>query len=146
MFPEELPLYLNNGWRFGGPKQSDETKKKRADSNRGKKHPTAGAKISAALKGRKIPPEKRVNMGKGMCGKPSPTRRKVLCVEENIIFDCIAHAASFVNGSSGTICNCLSGRRELAYGYHWKYVDKKPTELLETPENHNQDNQQQNLK
>lgn len=135
VFPQELPFFLDNGWVLGGPRQTEETKRKRADSNRGKKHPTAGAKISAALTGRKIPEEKRVNMGKGMCGKPSPTRRRVLCVEEDIEFPCIAHAAAFVNGSSGCICNCLSGRRELAYGYHWKYVDTKPTELLETPVN-----------
>lgn len=123
VLPCELEKYFDLGWYKGGPKQSQETKDKRAASNRGKKHPTAGLNISKALTGRKIAPEKRINMGKGMVGKPSPTRRAIYCVELEKYFDCIAHAAEYVGGGSPGISSCINGKRKTAYGYHWVAVD-----------------------
>lgn len=52
------------------------------------------------------------------------SRKKVLCVELNIVFESIEDAYKFVkmkDGSGiGRVCN---GKRETAGGYHWKYVD-----------------------
>lgn len=124
VFPEELEGYFALGWYKGGPRQSQETKDKRAASNRGKKHPTAGPNISKALTGRKRSPEQRVNMGKGMLGKPSPTRRAVYCEELDRTFDCIAHAAQYIGGRSPRISQCINGQCPTAYGYHWKAVEK----------------------
>lgn len=90
----------------------------------GKKHPTAGPNISKALTGRKRSPEQRVNMGKGMLGKPSPTRRAVYCEELDRTFDCIAHAAQYIGGRSPRISQCINGQCPTAYGYHWKAVEK----------------------
>ena len=41
---EELEYYYSLGFHKGGPTQTEQTKIKRANANRGKKHPTAGAK------------------------------------------------------------------------------------------------------
>ena len=125
VLPEELDYYFSIGYYKGGPKQSEETKKKRADANRGKKHPTAGANISKALTGKKLSDEHRKKLSDAKVGKPLYyKRKKVLCVETSIVYDSLKLAADGVGAkSSGNICSCLKGNREMANGYHWEYVD-----------------------
>ncbi len=47
-------------------------------------------------------------------------KRRVLCVETGEEFESIAAAKKVHNGCIG---KALSGERELAAGYHWRYID-----------------------
>lgn len=49
--------------------------------------------------------------------------KQVLCVELGIVFDSVTDASNFVNGSQGTLSWTLFGKRETAYGYHWKFCN-----------------------
>lgn len=64
------------------------------------------------------------NKFKQFIGKPrnitKKAKRKVLCVETGEEFESIA-AAKLVH--NGCITKALSGERELAAGYHWRYID-----------------------
>lgn len=123
VYPHEVEKYLSMGFRLGGPRQSDETKQKRAKSNRGKKHPTAGAKISASLTGKRLSEEHKQKLREAKLGKPSPRSLKVRCIETGAIYDSLRDA-SLANGSkhSGNLCSCLKGDRSTAFGCHWEYV------------------------
>lgn len=122
---EELEYYFSIGFYKGGPRQTEETKKKRAEANKGKKHPTAGPNISKALMGKKLSEEHREKLSKAKKGKPFLGKRKsVICVETNMVFDGLCTATKYCGGkTSFTICTSLKTGRT-AYGYHWKYVDK----------------------
>ena len=52
---------------------------------------------------------------------------RILCVEENIIFDNGKEAANFLNNPKAlsSIYCCLRGHKKSAYGYHWKYVEEE---------------------
>ena len=51
-----------------------------------------------------------------------PTRkRKVVCIETSQVFDTIKEAEEWLG--KGNISDCLSGRKNSAGGYHWKYAD-----------------------
>jgi hypothetical protein len=43
-----------------------------------------------------------------------------ICVETGRVFKSQADAAKFVGGRSQTINKAISGKRQTAYGYHWK--------------------------
>ena len=50
--------------------------------------------------------------------------KKVLCVEQNKIFNSIKDACKFVKlKNNSNITKCCKGQRHTAGGYHWKYVD-----------------------
>lgn len=124
VFEEEFDYYFSQGFHRGGPKQSEETKHKRAEANRGKKHPTAGAKISASLTGKKLSDAHRHKLSVAKIGSVSPKRRKIKCVETEIVYDSLL-TATVQNGykSSGCLCSCLKGNRDTAFGFHWEYID-----------------------
>lgn len=122
--PDELDYYLSNGYHLGGPKQTDETKIKRANANRGKKHPTAGAKISKAMRGKKISAETSAHLSEIRKGCKPHNNKSVLCIETNEVYSSLKEA-TLKNGyvSSGNLCSCLKCNRDTAFGLHWKYVD-----------------------
>jgi len=47
-------------------------------------------------------------------------KRKVLCIELNIIFNSVKEASEFIGCS---VASCCCGRNKTAGGYHWKYVE-----------------------
>jgi len=51
------------------------------------------------------------------------TRKKVLCVELNTIFDSLADAERATNIKAGNICWCCKGKWLSAGGYHWRYAE-----------------------
>lgn len=58
---------------------------------------------------------------KSMKGHKPTRRRKVVCIEINKEFDTIKEAEEWLG--KGNISDCLSGRKNSAGGYHWKYAD-----------------------
>lgn len=50
-------------------------------------------------------------------------RRKVRCVELDIIFDSTTEAAEYVNAYNSNISACAKGKHHTCKGYHWEYVD-----------------------
>lgn len=51
------------------------------------------------------------------------TRKKVKCVELDMIFNSVSEAAEYMCSGTSTISNCLVGRYKTSGGYHWEYVD-----------------------
>lgn len=66
-------------------------------------------------------------MLKKNCGCPNcaiSKRKRILCVENGMIFKNSTDALKYVGGkSSSCITECCSGRQKKAYGYHWKYIE-----------------------
>ena len=50
-------------------------------------------------------------------------KKKVICVEQNIIFNSISEAAEYVNGFRSNISACLAGRQKTYRGYTWIYAN-----------------------
>lgn len=50
-------------------------------------------------------------------------RRKIKCIELNIVFDSLTQAAKYVNTHNSNISACASGKKHTCKGYHWEYVD-----------------------
>lgn len=54
------------------------------------------------------------------------SKKKVLCIENNIIYDSIQEAAKAVGLASGCdISRVCLGKRKTAGGYHWQYINKE---------------------
>ena len=86
--------------RFLGKKASDETRKKMSISQK-----------------------KRFQNPEELKKRSEASKKKVLCVEQNIIYDSIKEAAEAVGLSTGgDIGRVCSGKRKTAGGYHWQYV------------------------
>lgn len=53
-------------------------------------------------------------------------RNKILCVETNKIYESAEKACKDINRNSPSkITMCCNGKRQSAYGYHWKYVEEE---------------------
>ena len=50
-------------------------------------------------------------------------RKRIFCVETNIIYNGLSEASIATKIASSAISNCCNGKRQTAGGYHWKYVD-----------------------
>lgn len=58
------------------------------------------------------------------CGQAKTTKsskKQIICIENNQVFDSLSSAAKTLNISINSISNCLTGRCISAGGYHWKY-------------------------
>lgn len=121
--PQDLDYYLNQGYWKGGPQQTEATKIKRANSNRGKKHPTAGINISKALTGRSLSEDHRKKLSIAKKGIPRDNRKLTIrCIELNLIFKGYKEAADYFNiKATGYICAAVKHNRQ-ALGYHWELV------------------------
>ena len=86
------------------------------------------AKISVSKKGKPMHPNSVKALLLAITGKPAHNRRKVICVENNLIFDSLKAAASWLkeNGkpkaSHTAISKNCAGSLPHAYGFHWRYV------------------------
>lgn len=109
-----------------GKAMSDEQKAKISASKKGKKLPPRDdayrKRLSEALKGRTFTEEHRKNISESLKGNIPYNRKKVLCVELGLIFDCarLAHEATGTNTTA--IHGVCRGLHERAGGYHWKYI------------------------
>ena len=53
------------------------------------------------------------------------TCKKVLCIETQTVYNSVNEATKAVGlGSPSCISECCTGKRNIAGGYHWKFVDK----------------------
>lgn len=51
----------------------------------------------------------------------SQGRKRVICVENGIIFPSITSAALFAGVTESAVCMCVKGKRKACRGYHFKY-------------------------
>ena len=91
-----------------------------------------GSRIERMAKTRKEKTRKEKTHKNGTCNRPKKSnrgkRRRVRCVELDIVFDSITEASRFLGkGESGriNISACLRkiDNQEIAYGYHWEYIE-----------------------
>lgn len=79
------------------------------------------AKMSAINKGRKHSDVSRQRMSEAHIGKSNNCRkRKVICVETEIIYNSATDASKILNCSRSQICNALKNSNLTAGGYHWE--------------------------
>ena len=103
----------NNARYWKGKKRSKETIEKMSNSLKGKKGYWNGKYHTEETK-KKISESKK--------GTISKFRKKVLCVETNIIYDSITEASLKTGTSTSKISSCCNGKRKTTGGYHWKYI------------------------
>lgn len=145
---KEYGYNIESGGKARG-RVSEETKKKIGDIHRGKKLTLeARKKISLAQMG-----DKNNNYGKHwteerkkklsaktsgenhwMYGKhwsnemkkkfSDANKIKILCVEQNKIYESITSASKINNIAGQSISACAKHKRKTAGGYHWEYIDK----------------------
>lgn len=129
---------VENGGNSIG-KHSKETRKKISIANKGRKNP----KIASVNKGNKYclgrivseeTKKKISNSNKGKHRSPSTEfkkgysnikwRKKVLCIDTNILYESITSAFEDTNISISCISTCCSGKTKTAGGYHWRYYEE----------------------
>lgn len=49
--------------------------------------------------------------------------RKVVCIEDKLIFDSILQASKKYGIATSNIVNCCKGRKNIIHGYHWCYLE-----------------------
>ena len=90
------------------------------------------SKIRTANCGRKFSDEVRKKVSQGGKGKKrsqvtkdriaKAKRKKVRCIELDLVFESITAAAEFCKCSSGALSECLAGNCKTIKGYHWEEV------------------------
>lgn len=65
--------------------------------------------------------ESKAKLSKANKGKMPPNARKILCLNNNIIYDSISQCAKLLNLKASSIGNVLSGRTKYIKGYSFKY-------------------------
>lgn len=110
---------------------SDETKRKISASRLGKPGPVFSKeqrqKMSDQRKGVKFSKEHCKHISESKKGvyarEKNPKARRVLCVETNHVFNCLADAGDWANCSSHNISSVCTGHLKTSGGYHWKYME-----------------------
>ena len=104
---------------------TEETKRKISKAHIGKHHTDKSKKkISDARKGTHLTEDVKKKISNTLKGKPQYyRRRKIICVETQIIYDSAKEAAISVNASSGHITDCAKYKRKTTKGFHWEYAD-----------------------
>lgn len=88
-----------------------------------KYYPTEGASVFKRLN--KHTKKSVVRKARELGVKVTTFKKKVICIETNIIFDSIASAAKYANISYTSISSVINGKTKTAGGYHWKYVEEE---------------------
>lgn len=144
---ELIAKYKSNQREFGYNIQnggnvhcvSDETKRKISNSIKGEKHYMYGKhqseetkrKISESKKGNKNmlghhhSKETRKKISNKLKGQISKNRKRVLCIETNIVYDSLHIASKETNTNVSDICSCCKGKLKTANKYHWKYYNNE---------------------
>ena len=68
------------------------------------------------------------SMGRGcpICARKkagTQSRKKVKCIETNMVFDSITEAAKWANINMSSLVGHLKGKSKTSGGYHWKYIE-----------------------
>lgn len=114
---------------------SEETKRKMDEARKNmtkEERKKISDKISKGNKGKKRSEETKRKIALAKIGHPSPVkgmvletlRKKVICVETQIIYDCITNAAKAVNTDIGNIGKCAKHKRKTAAGFHWEFINE----------------------
>lgn len=98
---------------IGGGRMSEETKKKISEANKG----------NTVMVGRKLTDEWKKHLSEAQ-----PHKKKVLCIETNIIYDSFAEASRQTGLNRTKIVSCCTGKRKSTGGYHFKYADEKTSD------------------
>lgn len=53
----------------------------------------------------------------------NPARKKIICIETNVIFETITDANKSYGIDISAIVKCCKGKRQTAGKYHWKYIE-----------------------
>ena len=96
-----------------------------------KQHPEFGlARASDMLKWQKEHPQEILEMRLQNVKKASQARKKkVRCIETNIIYESASEAARQVpKTSQSKICMVCRGQRKTCGGYHWEYINEEQKE------------------
>ena len=72
-----------------------------------------------------IQKKQKKKISNALKGKISKNRKKVLCVETQIVYDSMHIASEKTNTHISDICICCKGKLKTANGYHWQYYKEK---------------------
>lgn len=112
----------NGGGGAGGMKQSKESNALRSAALLGRKRPAdVGVKIAERLKGRSrdvIPEIEAKRVAAAIAAKSKP----VVCVDTGRVFPSLTEAARELGKSIAPISMALSGKRQTAHGFQWRFA------------------------
>ena len=142
--------YIQENHPFFGKHHTEETKQKISKKQKERfkdptnnpmygKHHTEEAKIKIGkankgrlagenhpLFGKHLPEETKNKISKSRKGKllnsNHPRARKIRCIDDNKVFDCIKDAADFYNASISAIINNCKKKSKSCAGHHFEYV------------------------
>ena len=116
-----------------GKHHTEESKKKISESRKGEKHHFYGKHhteehkkyMSEIMKGRKSPMENKhhTEESKRKMSENSKRKKRVLCIETNIIYNTITKCSECMNISKTSISYVCNGKLKTAKGYHFKFID-----------------------
>lgn len=106
-------LSKNNARYWLGKHRSEETKRKISENNKGKTGYWLGKHHSN---------ETKEKISKAKMGTISTQRKKVICIETNIIYESLTKASEETNINSSHISQCCNNKRKTTGGFHWKYA------------------------
>lgn len=93
---------------------SQETREKLRKANTGRKHSDEfKKKVSESHKGEKS----------HLYGKPSPKRKKVICLDDGKIFDCIMDAAKYYGAFRNNVSSVCNGKLKTTKGLRFKFIE-----------------------
>lgn len=101
--------YNLNGGGITGYTVADSTRKIRSEFQKGNKN-MCGIKLS--------------DEWKRHLSEAQPHKKKILCIETNVIYDSFADAARQTGLNRSKIVSVCTGKRKSTGGYHFKYYDK----------------------
>jgi len=110
-----------------GKKHTEETKQKIVKIHKGKKlSQETKQKISESHKGKvsvvEHTTETKIKISNSLKGHISPKRRKIICIENNIVYNSITEASKLLNISQGNLSEFLKGKRTHVSGLHFTYI------------------------
>ena len=85
-------------------------------------HPNAFARffIHRAELGKKLSDEWKKHLSEAQ-----PHKKRIQCVETNVVYDSFADAARKTGLNRTKIVSCCTGKRKTTGGLHFKYYDKR---------------------
>ena len=112
--------YNNSDGGEGGWERTPESIAKMSRS--GMRHRNESkARTAQTLKGKTGTPHTEEE--KAVLSAKCPNKRKVICVETNVIYDSVSEAARHNNLSLQSIYRVCQNKRKRTGGFHWKFVD-----------------------
>lgn len=96
----------------------------------GRKHTEQSKKLMSDHQKLTFTPERRKQISDWakvqFIGEGNPRAKKVRCIETGQVFNTTKDAAIWAHGSAVSKCTisfCCTGKRNIALGYHWEYVE-----------------------